>query len=222
MDWSATYDPVWSVRYLPSNSTTWENVVDAADADLVARDPVGLVSASRNVADAPLEWLPYLAAERSVDEFSGNWSEVRQRGAVRGSFPLHQRKGTRRALELAMATIGYATSVREWFEPYVRRDPYTFRLEIDLGIEPWLGENRSTLIRVANGSKNAHTKLEAIELSRRLPGYVYVGGIIRTRRIIRVGQLPKVTTIFPPDARIFVGVALRRRRTLRIHQRTGT
>lgn len=223
MWWTAVFEEQWTVSLLPpSSSTPWERALDAVDGDLAARDPVGLIPAARSDKDVPLAWLPYLAAERSVDEFSGTWPEARQRAVVAGSFAVHQRKGVRRGLDLAMAQLGYQVRVREWFEPQVRRQPYTFRLEVNLGLEPWMGENRSQLIRTANGAKNAHTKLEAIELRRQVPGAVYVGGIIRTRRVIRVGQLPKVTTLYPPDARMFVGAVLRRRRTLRIHQRTGT
>src|SRR5690606_8054037 len=98
------------------NSTSWELAVEAVDADLVARDPVGLIAAARSVAEVPAPWLPYLAAERSVDEFTSAWPIERQRAVTAASFGMHQVKGTRPALVRALAPLGFDVSVIEWFE----------------------------------------------------------------------------------------------------------
>lgn len=221
MWWTATFEQQWTVSLLPRDtSTTWEVVLDVVDADLAARDPVALVSAARSDEGVPLPWLPYLAEERSVDEFSSAWPEERQRAVTKASRSVHQVKGTRPALDRAMTPLGFSVKVVEWFEVQPPRQPYTFRLS--LTVEPmreWLSSDRSAFIRTANKAKNAHTKLEAIEVRRNVgPVAVYVGGTLRRVRTIRVGQLPKLTTI-RADGFVFVGAVHRRRRTLRVGPR---
>ncbi len=218
--WQTSFDPAWTVSLLPpSNSTPWELAVEAVDADLVARDPTDLVTISRSPVHVPSQWLRYLAAERSVDEFSSSWSDQRQRQVVAGSFQLHRSKGTRPALDRALAPLGYRPTVTEWFEVSSYRRPYTFRIIVDIDDDQeWIG-GREEFIRVANHAKNAHTMLEVLELRRRTtPAAVYIGGLTRRSRTIRVGQLPKVETIHLPSI-LYVGVAQTRRRTLRIGPR---
>lgn len=217
MWWTATFDAVWTVSLLPNNATVWERVVEAVDADFVARDPVGLISAARSHAAVPLEWLPYLAAERSVNEFSSAWPESRQRAVTAGSFALHQRMGTRAALDKALAPFDYQVRVVEWFEVEPPRQPYTFRIRVTLPDDrPWMASERTPLIRIANGAKNAHTKLEAISLLRTAPSSrVFVGAVARRRRTKRVGQVPKPTTMRVTN-HTFLGAFTLRRRTVRV------
>jgi len=221
MDWTAVFEPVWTVSILPSNSTPWESVVEAVDADLVARDPVGLIAASRVVNEVPPQWLPWLAEERSVDEFSSAWPVERQKAVTEGALALHRVKGTRQALVRALEPLGFTLTLKEWFEPQVPFQRNTFRIAVD--IEPdreWIGA-RQEIIRVANKAKSLHTKLAALEVSRRAgPATVYVGGVTRRVRTIRVGQLPKIAEIKGPSF-VWIGAVQKRRRTLRVGPRTG-
>jgi len=215
MDWTANFEEVWAVSVLPSSSSPWEQALDLTDADLVARDPVGLILAARSDAEAPLALLPYLAAERSVDEYSSAWPEARQRAVTAASFTVHRVKGTRPALDLALAPLGYANKVVEWFEVEPRRRPYTFRVRLTLPDDSWGRAQRGEIVRVANAAKNAHTKLEALELERGTPpATVHVGGAARRIRRIRIAQLPKPTTV-RADACGWVGTHYRIRRTIR-------
>lgn len=217
MWWTAVFEEIWTASYLPSNKTTWEAAVDAVDANLTARDPVGLIASARSDAHSPLAWLPYLAAERSVDEFSSSWPESRQRSVVAGSFALHQRLGVRAALDRAISSLGYGIRVTEWFETTPFRAPYTFRIEIFIpDDEEWAASQRTPILRAANSAKNAHTKLEAISLHRKAPpSGVYVGAVARRRRVMRVGQVPKPTTM-RVLTHTFIGAFTWRRRTIRV------
>lgn len=221
MWWRTVYQLEWTASLLPSNATPWELVAEAADSDLVARDPVALIPAVRRANTAPMEVLPYLAAERSVDEFSGDWTEARQRAVIAGSFAYHQVKGTRPAIDRALQPLDYAPQVVEWFEASVARQPNTFSLRIVLNNERvWLTADRVELIRVANGAKNAHTKLDLLDLVRDgPPAFTYLGGVNRRRRVLRVGQVATVTNLrTSPIA--FTGAASRRTRRLIINPRT--
>lgn len=222
MDWSANFQPVWAVSLLPrSSSTPWEIAIDLVDANLVARDPVGLIAASRSVEDVPLRWLPYLAEERSVDEFSSAWPEERQRAVTRASLGLHRIKGTRQALEAGLAPLGYALQVVEWFETTPHRQASTFRLSVTIDqTREWLLSDHSALVRAANKAKNLHTKLEALDLQRRAaPAAVYIGGKTRSRLTIRVGLLREVSEL-RSQSLIFVGGAPRQQISIRIGPRT--
>ncbi len=222
MWWTAVFEPIWTVSLLANGATPWERAVEAVDADLVARNPVGLVAASRSDANCPLPLLPYLAAERSVNEFSGDWSEARQRAVTAGSFRLHQVQGTRPALERALAPLGYDVRVVEWFEKAPRGRPNTFNIAVRIGgEETWLARDRQAVIRAANDAKSAHTLLELLQVTREAPAArVYVGGYLRIERSLIVGQVPRVTELYPPDAYTFIGAVLVQRRTLIISARS--
>jgi len=222
MWWTASFESQWIVSLLPAQSSTkLENAIDLVDADLVARDPVRLISASRSDVDAPIMWLPYLADERSVDEFSGSWPEARQRAVTRESFPIHQAKGTRPAIDRVMTAMGYQVKVVEWFEVDPPRQPNTFHLTVTIDPDrEWFNTDNLALIRAANKAKNLHTKLDAIEPIRRTDAAViFVGGIPRYSEVLRIGSLPEVETVVS-HALVFVGVAIRSIQTLRVYPRT--
>ena len=211
-------DARWTVPLMADGMSRWAYAVDAVDADLVARDPVGLIAASRSDDQAPLALLPYLAAERSVNEFDGAWPEARKRAVTRGSFAFHQAQGTRPALDRALTPLGYAVKAIEWFERELR-EPYTFRIRVDLQAEPWTARKRSEVIRVANAAKSAHTKLEALEYSRAAgPATLFVGGLVVRRRLLRIREVA-VNIAVRVQGAVFLGTTLNSRRTLRIHPR---
>lgn len=214
--WTAVFEPVWTVSLLPSNATAWERAVEAVDADLVARDPVGLIAASRGVDTVPEPWLAHLADERSVDDYSSAWPQARRKAVTSASFTVHQRKGTYPALVAALQALNLAVTATEWFEVQPQRQQSTFRVSVE--IEPdreWLG-CRGGIIDTVNKTKNLHTKLEAIEVRRSAgPATIYVGGHVRRTRTIRIGQLPTIGVI-RTGAMVWLGCSQRHRRTLRV------
>jgi phage tail P2-like protein len=220
MDWTAVFEPVWTVSLLPRNATAEMTACEGVDGDLVARIPLGLIAASRRDTEVPAIWLAYLAAERSVDEYSSEWPEERRRAVTAASFAMHRVKGTRPALDLALAPMGYSNRVVEWFEVEPSRRPYTFRISITIDDDRrWALADRREMIRVADRAKNAHTKLEAFEVRRRHgPATVHVGGYLHRRRTIRVGQLPTIETVRLPSL-IHIGAVTRRARTVRVGPR---
>ncbi len=223
MWWTAVFQPEWTVSVLPrQNISLWGSAVEVTDGWLVARDPVDLILSVRRVTDAPLQTLPYLAEERSVDEYSGLWTEARQRAVVSGSMPYHQKKGTRSALARAFSSQGYAVKIIEWFENSPRRQPYTFRVRITVGAEDaWLTPDRVAAYRLANIAKNAHTKIEAVDIYRPAgPATAYVGGITRKRRSLRVSQTPVLSGL-SATANAYIGAAMRRVRRILIPPYSG-
>ncbi|GJD88180.1 hypothetical protein BHAOGJBA_1693 [Methylobacterium hispanicum] len=217
MWWRAVFEPIWTVSLLPPGATDWERAIDAVDADLVARDPVGLIPTARLAATCPEPWLPHLAAERSVDAYSSGWSIAQRREAVAGSFAYHRVKGTRPALDLALRPFQFGITIVEWFEAPSYRQPYTFDLAVDLGTDlPWYAADFSRLVATANAAKNAHTKLDRVRPARRSSGSAFIGAVPSTRRRLAIYQALKILTLTPPPSLTFVGGGLFLRRTLRI------
>ena len=137
-----------------------------------------------------------------------------RREIVAGSFAYHQVKGTRPALERALAPLESEARVVEWFEVTPNRPAYTFRLRVDLQtFRPWSRGDSDQLVRIANKAKNAHTKLEAILVAQPpLPTPVYIGVAVTSRRKIAVGQAPRVTALrHTPYVYIGAGLVIRRR-----------
>lgn len=209
----------WLPSLLPSNATAWMRVIEAVDADRVARTPVAIIPAARSSRDAPAALLPYLAAERSVDEFSSAWPDERQRAVIDGSLAYHKVKGTRAAIDRALSPLGYSATVVEWFEDRTYREPYTFRLKVSVDPEaPWFRADRDLLVRTANAAQNLRSLLTGFDLTRRRDLALTIGAKPQRRRTLRIGQVPKQTTIRHANI-TFAGAIQRRSRTLRIAAR---
>lgn len=90
---------------LPPNATALER---AASLTAGARlDAIPARIASLWSADTcPESLLPYLAWALSVDEWDSKWGIDRKRDAVRNARRIHQQKGTRSAVRLALASVG--------------------------------------------------------------------------------------------------------------------
>ena len=89
---------------LPDSAVPFERALSLGDAATYvtrAFDP-DLIRRAKDPALCPVELLPYLAWERSVHEWDPTWPEWRKRNAVASSFELHQRYGTRWAVEQAL------------------------------------------------------------------------------------------------------------------------
>ncbi len=217
------FEAQWTLPLLPSNATAWERVVEGVDADLVARDPVFLIEASRSHERAPLALLPYLAGERSVDEFDSGWSEPLRRATVGGSFRYHRKMATRLALALALEPLGYDVAVVEWFEAAgvaVSLPPYTFSLALRLGDEqPWRLDEFPQLIRIANSAKAAHTKLAEINVTRTPPAAVFWPLAVSTMSLV-IAIVPTIPDALPVE-RASLYVAAPVHQAIVIHIRPG-
>jgi phage tail P2-like protein len=111
---------------LPINSTPLERALDAATADLT---PIPL----RNIYDpqtCPVQMLPFLAWECSVDRWDEAWPVNVKRAAISASYYIHKHKGTIGALRRVVEPLGYLVQVLEWWQTEPEGVPGTFALEI--------------------------------------------------------------------------------------------
>ena len=80
-----------------------------------------------NPAKCPAHLLGWLAWALSVDVWDQGWSEQTKRAVLAESVKVHRIKGTKKAVETALAAIGFETEIREWFE--TGEAPYTFQID---------------------------------------------------------------------------------------------
>lgn len=122
-----------STSILPGNLSELELELDAALARI---EEVEIpISVLWNPWECPLTALPYLAWAMSVDQWRSGWTEQVKRQVIANSLAVHRRKGTRPAVEQALAALGIETEFTEWFEASPRAQPGTFELIA------WVNEN---------------------------------------------------------------------------------
>ncbi|WLH64097.1 phage tail protein I [Pseudomonas sp. FP2300] len=110
---------------LPANSSALERALDLGFARLLERvDPP--FPELMNPAATPLAFLPYLAADRGVSEWSTTAPEAEKRLTVELAWPTARQAGTRKALENAAKGLQLMPEVRAWYEQAPPGPPYSF------------------------------------------------------------------------------------------------
>lgn len=83
-----------------------------------------------NPDTCPVNLLPYLAWSMSVDEWDNDWPEHIKRQTVKDSLYQHRIKGSRLAVENAIASFGTTADILEWWEKSPEGIPHTFSVAI--------------------------------------------------------------------------------------------
>ncbi|PFG59326.1 phage tail P2-like protein [Pseudomonas poae] len=110
---------------LPANSSPLEKALDLGFGTLLERvtPPFPeLMDPDRT----PAAFLPYLAADRAVNEWSATAPEAEKRLTVKLAWPTACRAGTRQALENAAKGLQLSPEVRAWYEQKPPGVPYSF------------------------------------------------------------------------------------------------
>lgn len=132
----------------PPNATALERAYAASGASALRLDiPIeDLWHAWR----CPAAFLPWLAWALSVDLWDDAWSEIDKRRAVADSPYYHRIKGTRLAVDMAVALLGARADLTEWWETIPPGRRGTSRLYIDLDDDFWpLTDAAGAVIRPA-------------------------------------------------------------------------
>ncbi|MGX4728725.1 phage tail protein I [Pseudomonas corrugata] len=110
---------------LPVNSSALERALDIGFARLLERiDPP--FPELMNPTATPVAFLPYLAADRGVNEWSTVAPEAEKRLTVELAWPTARQAGTRKALENAAKGLQLMPEVRAWYEQTPPGPPYSF------------------------------------------------------------------------------------------------
>ncbi|WP_447890050.1 phage tail protein I [Pseudomonas hormoni] len=118
-------DPKPRPSLLPSNSSALEKALDLGFGTLLDRITPPFPELM-NPTVTPLAFLPYLAADRGVNEWSSEAAEAEKRLTVELAWPTARQAGTRLALENAAKGLRLMPEVRAWFEQTPPGQPYSF------------------------------------------------------------------------------------------------
>ncbi|WP_447788557.1 phage tail protein I [Pseudomonas farris] len=110
---------------LPANSSPLEKALDLGFGTLLDRIAPPFPELMNPTA-TPLAFLPYLAADRGVSEWSSESAEAEKRLTVELAWPTARQAGTRKALENAAKGLQLMPEVRAWYEQTPPGQPYSF------------------------------------------------------------------------------------------------
>jgi phage tail P2-like protein len=110
---------------LPANSSALEKALDLGFGGLLDRIAPPFPELM-NPSATPSAFLPYLAADRGVSEWSTEAVEAEKRLTVELAWPTARRAGTRQALENAARGLRLIPEVRAWYEQIPPGHPYSF------------------------------------------------------------------------------------------------
>lgn len=144
-------------KLLPPNATKFEMNFEAAFAR-VSNVEINIRSFNDPMT-APVEVLPWLAWERSVDIWNKNWTDAQKRQVIKTSLYNHSIKGTVESLEVALNSLGFPVIVQEWFNMVPVGKPYTFKLYIQTSQDSVSITDYKELFKVVRAYKNLRSHL---------------------------------------------------------------
>jgi phage tail P2-like protein len=112
---------------LPPNSSLLEVGLDLAFDQMLER----LEPPFPELMDplkTPAEFLPYLAADRGVGEWESTAGEAEKRATVASAWSVKRLAGTRKALALAVESLGLLPEVIAWHKEQPPGSPYSIRV----------------------------------------------------------------------------------------------
>jgi phage tail P2-like protein len=137
---------------LPANSSPLEKALDQGFEQLLARVTPPFPELM-DPTQTPADFLPYLAADRGVNEWNSAGAESEKRATVKLAWPTARQAGTRKALENAAKGLQLIPDVSAWYEQSPRGKPYSFYIrayselpyseEIDARLDRRLAEAKS-------------------------------------------------------------------------------
>lgn len=162
---------------LPSSSSALERELAALSARLDDIDP-SVISTIWDAWRIPAHLLPWLAWALSVDFWDDAWPEVTKRQVCADSPAYHRIKGTRRAVEMALAYSGRDFVLTEWFDAVPMRRHGTAAAHIETEDYSEIGTilNRVRPLVMASKPKSRAVSLGA---GPRVEGlFVISGGVL--------------------------------------------
>lgn len=158
---------------LPANKSALEAGLDLGFAKLLERiDPP--FPELMNPRGTPVEFLPYLAADRGVSEWSSAAPEAEKRLTVALAWPTKRQAGTRVALENAVKGLQLVPEVAAWYEQTPLGPPYSFTVRAFSQL-PYSEEIDARLDRRLADAKSERDTL-SVSVGLSAFGTHYIGG----------------------------------------------
>lgn len=174
---------------LPDTSTSLEKAMSLAMSRILEM-PVP-IDTLWNPQTCPAALLPWLAWAFSVDVWSSAWDEQTKRDVIAASPAVHRLKGTRGAVERAVAAVWDGAEVEEWFE--YGGDPFKFRIRAELIDKGFSEEDWNLIIKVVFAAKNVRSHLDTVALrfTQNSQSPVYGAALISSHAIEVLPRLPE-------------------------------
>jgi len=198
---------------LPANLAELERDIDAA------LDRIGEIKVDTatlwNPWTCPAPVLPFLAWALSVDQWREAWPEAQKRRIVAKSLDLHRIKGTRRAVDLAVAGFGLEVKITEWFEAVPPMPRGTFRIDIYSTDRPVSEELGAEVLRSVESAKRKSQHLAgfSLNLQSSCGAVLGVGALLGETVRVYPFQLKDIAATAP----IRLGAGARLQETIRIY-----
>lgn len=163
---------------LPSNANHAERALEQATAEQILSVPL-MVRQAKDPDRCPVDLLPWLAWEYSVDFWDAEWTESQKRQVIKDAAYIHQHRGTAGAIRRALGAVGFPTTVVEWWQDTPRAAPYSFRIEVYSTTEA-TDSTYQKIRRLTDGAKNLRSHLSSIDVHADVGsrGAFYIGGAV--------------------------------------------
>lgn len=155
-----------------ANSSLLETGLDLALAKLTDRIAPPFPELM-NPRETPVDFLPYLAADRGVGEWSALAPESEKRLTVELAWPTKRQAGTRKALENAVRGLDLIPEVTAWYERTPAGTPYSFNVRA-FSDRPYSEEINARLDRRLADAKSERDAL-AVTVGLSAFGAHYIG-----------------------------------------------
>lgn len=159
---------------LPENATPLERAFERAFADLLEEIDAPFPELL-DPHQTPPAFLPYLAADRGVNEWDANASDEEKRATVAAAWPTKRLAGTRRALELAVRSLGLEPEVIAWHKTDPAGTPYS--LHVIAVNSDVLDADTQTRLEARLEAAKAERDVLTLEVVGESRGWAYVGAV---------------------------------------------
>jgi len=178
---------------LPANSSPLEKALDLGFGQLLDRVTPPF-PALMNPLQTPVEFLPYLAADRGVSEWDADASESEKRLTVALSWQIQRQAGTPKALSYAVESLGFTPNISAWYQQRPTGLPYTFDVQAIIG-RSWSSGDHNRLIRRINAAKSERD-LATITIVHETAGGLAMSGVahaaLSDSELSLAGALPEL------------------------------
>lgn len=178
---------------LPANSSLLEQGLDLALGKLVER----ITPPFPELMDpqrTPVDFLPYLAADRGVQEWNAAASEEEKRLTVALSWSIQRQAGTDKALKYAVESMGFTPNITPWYAAVPLGEPYSFDVQAII-TRPWSTGDHNRLYRRLHAAKSERDDM-SITLVHETAGGLQVAGAAGYGLVLGdpdyQGELPEV------------------------------
>ncbi|WP_339428877.1 phage tail protein I [Pseudomonas taetrolens] len=163
---------------LPSNRTSLEQALAQVSMEKPALPNVLRRMISPDTC--PVEFLPWLAIQRSVDRWNPEWSEAIKRKVIKDSFEVHKRKGTLAALRRVVEPFADILDITEWHQLEPMGAPGTFSMSLALFESGLSEQGLADLERIIGDTKPVSRHLVGLNITYSPTGELFLGGSVMT------------------------------------------